>query len=128
MVDHEMPWRINEQDITLFAACNGGFYGGKYNIAPHADLTDGLLDIYYVDTISKLKIYSLMSVLERGEHENYPEFIHHFRTNDLTIESDTPLIGNFDGQVKKSRIWHIEDCHQELLISTPEFKVLKKVA
>ena len=34
-----------EANYTILSICNGGFYGGGFNIAPKAELTDGLLDI-----------------------------------------------------------------------------------
>ena len=41
---------------TILSICNGEYYGGGFNIAPKAELTDGLLDIYYAEKMSKIKM------------------------------------------------------------------------
>jgi diacylglycerol kinase family enzyme len=127
--------RVVDQKITLFAVCNGGFYGGKYKIAPHALVNDGVLDICYVDKISKLRIPILMPSLEKGEHDKYDKIVHFIQARSciveqykplLKVKSDRPIPVNIDGQSKITDYCEIDEVHQGLIISTPRPKTLFK--
>ncbi len=87
---------INSQ-YTIVSICNGGYYGGGYNIAPKSQLTDGLLDIYYVEKMSKIKILPLILKLKKGKHEGKRR-IHKFRTNHVEITLDDDITFNIDGE------------------------------
>ena len=47
----DLEFNLNNSQIkdkfTLLAICNGKYYGGGYKIAPNAELSDGLFDIYF---------------------------------------------------------------------------------
>ena len=47
-----------ETQYTILSICNGAYYGGGFNIAPKSTLTDGLLDVYYAEKMSKIKMKS----------------------------------------------------------------------
>ena len=82
---------------TILSICNGAYYGGGFNIAPKSTLTDGLLDIYYAEKMSKIKMIPLILRLKKGKHEGKRR-IHKFRTNHIEIEFEEDVTFNVDGE------------------------------
>lgn len=86
-----------ESEYTLFSICNGGFYGGGYNIAPKSELADGILDIYYAEKMPKLAMIPLILKLKKGKHEGKRR-IHKYRTRHVELELDEEVTFNVDGE------------------------------
>lgn len=86
-----------ESSYSIISICNGGYYGGGFNIAPKSLLTDGVLDIYYVEKMPKLKMIPLLLKLKNGKHEGKRR-IHKFRTNHIELELDENVTFNVDGE------------------------------
>lgn len=79
------------------AVCNASQYGNNAYIAPHASITDGLLDVtivHYGNLLSTALVgLDLMSgLIERNM------LIHTFRTEELTIERKEPGAVHIDGE------------------------------
>ncbi|MGZ4564707.1 MAG: diacylglycerol kinase, partial [Mycobacterium sp.] len=62
-----------DADITLAAFGNTRSYGGGMLICPHADHTDGLLDITMVHEASRTKLVRLFPTVMKGTHVNLDE-------------------------------------------------------
>lgn len=90
-----------EQQITLLAICNGRYYGNGIPIAPSANMSDDVFDIYLADKISKARIPLLLTKVLKGQHEVFP-FVHKFQTDYITVQSDKPLNCNIDGEIISS--------------------------
>lgn len=86
-----------DEKYTILSICNGEYYGGGFNIAPKAQLTDGMLDIYYAEKMSKLKMIPLIIKLKNGKHEGKRR-IHKFRTNHVEINFEENITFNVDGE------------------------------
>lgn len=86
-----------ETKYTILSICNGGYYGGGFNIAPKSALTDGLLDIYYAEEMAKIKMIPLILRLKKGKHEGKRR-IHKFRTNHVELELEEEVTFNVDGE------------------------------
>lgn len=86
-----------EDKYTVLSICNGSYYGGGFKIAPKSRLTDGLLDIYYAEKMSKLKMLPLILKLKKGKHEGKRK-IHKFRTNHVELEFEEEITFNVDGE------------------------------
>lgn len=86
-----------EDSYSILSICNGGYYGGGFNIAPKSQMTDGLLDIYYVEKMSKIKIIPLLLKLKKGKHEGKRR-IHKFRTNHVELDLEQEITFNVDGE------------------------------
>lgn len=86
-----------DTDYTILSICNGSYYGGGYKIAPKSRLTDGLLDIYYAEKMSKLKIIPLILKLKKGKHEGKRR-IHKFRCDKAKITFEEEIVFNVDGE------------------------------
>ena len=87
---------INEE-FSILSICNGGYYGGGFNIAPKSELTDGLLDVYFGEKMSKIKMIPLLLKLKKGKHEG-KRYLHKFRTNHIEIQLEQNITFNVDGE------------------------------
>ena len=96
-----MVLRTNVKNIdskyTILSICNGEYYGGGYNIAPKAKQNDGLLDIYYAEKMSKIKMIPLILKLKNGKHEGKRR-VHKFRVSHVEIDFEENVIFNVDGE------------------------------
>ena len=86
-----------ESNYSIISICNGGYYGGGFNIAPKSLLTDGILDIYYVEKMPKLKMIPLLLKLKNGKHEGKRK-VHKFRTSHIELELEEKITFNIDGE------------------------------
>ena len=84
---------------TLGNIANGKYYGGGFNPAPLADVSDGVLNFMLVDKMSVVELVSLISKYKRGEHISIKK-VHMFEVTRGKIRSlEGELIGNFDGDI-----------------------------
>ena len=84
---------------TLGNIANGKYYGGGFNPAPLADVSDGVLNFMLVDKMSVVELVSLISKYKRGEHTSIKK-VHMFEVTSGKIRSlEGELIGNFDGDI-----------------------------
>lgn len=93
---------IFNDKVLLLVFANGQYYGSKYNCAPTADPTDGLMDLVTVKKITRMKFISLIGKYEKGLHINNPKFekiVSHQRLNNLTVESDEDMVVCLDGEI-----------------------------
>ena len=86
-----------EAKYTILSICNGSYYGGGFKIAPKSRLEDGLLDIYYAEEMSRLKMIPLILKLKKGKHEGRRR-VHKFRTNHVELELEEEITFNVDGE------------------------------
>ncbi len=87
-----------ETDSCLLAVLNGPTYGAIFNIAPGADLSDGLFDAYLVDKVNKIKALGILLRATQGKHVGLAQ-VGHFKTGSLNLASLTPLPCEVDGEV-----------------------------
>lgn len=104
-----------EDEYTILSICNGAYYGGGYNIAPKSQLTDGLLDIYYAEKMSKIKMIPLILKLKKGKHEGKRR-IHKFRVNHVELELEEDIIFNVDGEKLTNSKFVIDILPKEITI------------
>lgn len=84
---------------TLGNIANGKYYGGGFNPAPLADVSDGVLNFMLVDKMSVVELVSLISKYKRGEHTSIKK-VHMLEVTRGKIRSlEGELIGNFDGDI-----------------------------
>ena len=96
-----------DEKYTILSICNGEYYGGGFNIAPKAELKDGLLDIYYAEKMAKIKMIPLILKLKKGKHEGKRR-IHKFRTNHVEISFGENITFNVDGEKLTDRNFVID--------------------
>ena len=83
---------------TLMCACNGQFYGGGFNPVPNADPTDGVLEVLMVTKVSRLKVAQVIGKYKNGKYKELPQYVKHYHTTKLSIESEEEMVINVDGE------------------------------
>jgi diacylglycerol kinase (ATP) len=63
---------LGRQDVLMLIVANARFFGGKFKIAPSADLGDGRLDLLQFGNMGLLRRLLVMQRLLRGTHESSP--------------------------------------------------------
>lgn len=64
----EIDGQIFETDALLVVVANGRYFGGGMMIAPQADLTDGIFDVYVIQKMSKLSFLISFPKIYKGAH------------------------------------------------------------
>jgi diacylglycerol kinase (ATP) len=81
---------------VLISVANNPNMGGGMIITPDASITDGLLDVFIVRPVSRLRLIRLLPKVFRGEHIGEPE-VHIERARSVTIDSPG-IVGYADGE------------------------------
>ena len=118
-----------EDTFMMLAVCNGQQYGGGYCAAPHASMTDGLLDVVLLRPVPRLKLPGLLGSYKKGEHlsegdtvtEKFAPYMTFFRTGSIDIEvlDGNPLITTLDGECSPQLRMHAEIAHSAARILLP---------
>ena len=114
-LDVEIDNSSKKGKCTILTICNGKTYGGGYNIAPEASLTDGYFDVYYVDKINKPFIPFIISMLKKGTHERHKK-VHKSKATRIKFKCDYDLVCNIDGEIIVDHKFDIKLLPKELLI------------
>ena len=99
---HPRPYRIQadgrliEVDAILVSVANNRSLGGGMRIAPDADLSDGMLDLFIVERMSRLRFLRMFPKVFRGEHTDLPE-VTLLRAASVRIEADG-IVAYADGE------------------------------
>ena len=112
-----------EGKSLLFACANAQFYGGGYKCAPHADLTDGLIDLVVVKKISVLKFIRLVKYYKQGIHLDDPRFneiVYFIQTPSIEINSEKELVAAFDGETRNDTHYEISILNKALKFVVPK--------
>jgi len=85
-----------EQQAMLVSVANNASLGGGMRIVPHADLADGVLDVFIVHPLSRMGLLRVFPKVFAGEHTDHPavEFV---RGRRVTIEADD-IVAYADGE------------------------------
>lgn len=110
-VPQPVQLRIDDQpdlvlNLVFCAVANARYFGGGLEIAPMADVTDGLLDIITIENAPKLDLLRTIPLLFQGRHLEKP-FVHHIRARTVTatlvdparrmfVETDGESAGQLD--------------------------------
>ena len=113
-----------ESEYTILSVCNGGFYGGGFNIAPKSELTDGLLDVYFAERMSRFRMIPLILKMKKGKHEGKRR-VHKFRTDHIEIELSEEVTFNVDGEKLTDKKFIIDIVPGSLIIHNDEDFVKK---
>ena len=84
-------------EYTIVTIMNGKAYGGGWVMAPNADVSDGMFDIYFVDKVSKASIPGLLMKVMKGTHEESPH-VHKRMANRIKIKTKEKVIVGADGE------------------------------
>ena len=96
---NDFEW--NEEASTI-AICNGRYYGGGYKVGYQSNLQNGLLDVYLVKKMKRLKMAMLIKGMNQGKHEKSP-YTTKLQVKELKIQSDQEIESNIDGEKLTSK-------------------------
>jgi len=77
---------------------NGRYLADGMQIAPHASLDDGLLDVVIIGDVTKSELLKIRPTLYNGSHIRHAK-IREKKTTTITIESDEQLLVEADGNI-----------------------------
>lgn len=98
-------YRLQYNDIdktekfTFIVACNGGFYGGGYKPYPQANISDGIINLVYIQNVNRFNILKLSKHYEAGTHLSFPNIATSDTCKSLRVNSDFPIDLNVDGEI-----------------------------
>jgi len=84
----------------MITAMNGIFEGGGVRLAPKASLEDGLLDVYWIDPVSRWQFARYVWAVRWGTHGDLP-MVQYIRTDRITVESNSRLQYHLDGEYRE---------------------------
>ncbi len=87
----------NEEDVLLFLISNSSSIGGFKNIAPQAEVVDGLFDVLIIRNSDIAEIANIFFSLLRGEHINHPN-VKYFKTEKITVSCEKKVDIDLDGE------------------------------
>ncbi|MBN1483177.1 MAG: diacylglycerol kinase family lipid kinase [Chloroflexia bacterium] len=90
--------RVYRGKVYLVAVANGQYFGGGMRIVPEADPNDGLLDVAYLDDISKIQFLRLVPSVYEGSHVHHPA-VHIHRARQVEVYSEHALLSELDGEL-----------------------------
>lgn len=85
-------------NIFLFGAAIGKFYGSGMKLAPDASPFDGLFDVTIVKDVSKMQVLSLLRFLYSGKYMPHEKIETH-RTDRIKISADEKVYLQMDGEL-----------------------------
>ena len=89
-------------EFLMFAVGLTRATGGGTLVTPNASMTDGLLDLCIIESMSRAEFARTVLKVKRGEHVGDPG-VHYIQLKAVTIESSEPMSVNVDGEVSDSR-------------------------
>lgn len=89
---------FHEGRTTIAVAANGRVYGGGFIAAPHADITDGMLDVAVARGMSRFSVTTFVGRYKSGRHEGLTKLLKTGRGRKLTVTSDRPFVMCADGE------------------------------
>lgn len=100
--DSGKPYKIigEPKDYTLFAVCNGSYYGGGFCPAPDSRLDDGLLDYALVDAVNLKEALPLIPRYNAGTAHLHSDKVNigYITGGRIWSTDGSPLLGNCDGE------------------------------
>ena len=119
--------RKEEGTMLVMTVGNGPQTGGGYQIAPHALLDDGLLDLLVVHDVELSQMGTVFEELTKlRDPEN--KYVSYFQLESFRIETEEPLQMNLDGEPTRDTSFEFEVLRRRLaFILPPEAPLSQKV-
>ena len=112
--------RVIEKEVLFLAIGNGRVEGGKFNIAPEADIDDGLLDVWIIQKMTRKRCLWLLPKAIKGTHKDAPE-VNFFRGKNILIEASEPITAQVAGEILiPQKKYQIEILPKKLDLLTPQ--------
>ena len=86
-----------EGDFTTVVAANNQYYGGGYRVSPASRIDDGLMEIYLVKKLNRIRMAKVILSMKDAGHLKDPSLTM-IRTKKLMVSSLEPVTANIDGE------------------------------
>lgn len=111
--------KVTEGELLLAAVANGRIEGGKFNIAPQAEIDDGLLDICIIRKMNRLRCLYLLPKAINGTHHTIGE-VSFFKGKEIKIELEKFVAAQVAGELlPPEKDYHIKILPQKLDLIVP---------
>lgn len=90
--------KVYKGKYTLVAVGNNKYCGGGINILPHAEISDGALDVCIIKNTSLLQKIKYLPKLTKGKHEGI-SLVEMLRAEKISVVSNKKIPVGFDGEV-----------------------------
>ena len=116
--------------LAFFA--NGGFYGGGFHAAPLANLKDGLMDVCFINNVSRITFLGLVGKYKKGTHleiKNRDKIFEYFKCSKIEIEFEGKQRVCIDGEIQEYESLSLEVLRDKINFAVPavySMKVLDK--
>lgn len=113
-----------EKRLLLAFFANGGFYGGGFHAAPLAELKDGLIDVCFINYVSRMTFLGLVGKYKKGTHlgiKNKDKILEYIKCRELEIEFEKQERVCIDGELEECRKIKIEVIRDKINFAVPAF-------
>ena len=113
-------------NCVIAVAANASYYGGGFCAAPHAVLNDGKINVIVVHDVGLLRLASVLSLYQKGEHikdgkvvEKYRDIMDIYTCHSCRFSANTPFIGNADGNCRPTNCMELSVIPDSLRVLIP---------
>lgn len=100
----------DDRPCILLSFSNSRYTAGTMMMAPHADATDGALDVIRIGPMRKLDFLRAFPSIFKGTHVERPE-VEEARATRVDFELERPVDVMVDGEVERVRLERLEVLH-----------------
>ena len=115
---------VETHEVLLATFMNGQYYGGGFRSAPHADVTDGLLDVTLISNVSRLGILRLLPVYFQGKHMHL-DIVKSYQVSEVQVSSKHPILVGCDGELEMLKDFKLSVHPQAVKLIVPQGSILK---
>lgn len=93
-----------EKSLLLTCVGNGEFCGGGFRSEPYASPSDGLMDVSFVNDLTRRKFVAILSYYKNGKYlsrADADELAEYVRCSQLDIEFPAPQTVSIDGELEE---------------------------
>lgn len=113
--------RAKKKYLLAFFA-NGGFYGGGFHAAPLAELKDGLIDVCFINYVSRMTFLGLVGKYKKGTHlgiKNRDSVLEYIKCSSIEIEFSKKERICVDGELEECEKISISVERDKINIAVP---------
>lgn len=106
--------------LAFFA--NGGYYGGGFHAAPLAELKDGLMDVCFINNVSRMTFLGLVGKYKKGTHlevKNRDEIFEYLKCGKIEILFDKKERICIDGEIEECEKLTVEIIRDKICFAVP---------
>lgn len=115
--------KVEKDELFLCAFANGGFYGGGFNCAPLAKTDDGMIDLCFINRVTRFQFATMISKYKKGTYLESKRIMRHaeyHKCKSASIDFEGEQSVCIDGEITKMEKLDIEICPKMFRLSLPK--------